>query len=523
MHQALIAITLIAGQAYLEESRITSLADLTPQKEGVITAEDLATEVASLEVSEDLEDVAAEESMEDLMPDVVVIDGKTIEIDKTAEKSDFAEIIPEDEIKKEEAGITDAIAEVGEKVKELVSDKEEAEVSKIDEKIKVVTTGLEIKTVEDEVAKKAEEKKEVEKVVEIVKAEEDLKEVEKDEVKKVVDIKEDEKKVVAVKEDEKKIEDADKKIADVKKDVEEGEKEVEIVEVKKPEVVGVEEVSIKTLLIKPKKVVAERKDGEDEALDPEQKEALAAALEKSKKEAEIIFLTDEEKLELLLEARDEMLEEREKEFVIIPREKIKRRFVQENVPAALVSTDRSLDNRHIPIILSDDDLIEIAFDAIQENDSTKLRSIVRDLKDPNIIHKQSGETALTYATKYRSHAIMKFLIYYGADLNIGNYKSDSPLHIAVNNNDEYALDLLLGRSADINVGNVDEKTPLMLAIETNQPNIVKTLVRYGADLEAVDSKGFTALDIARKHKNRNVEKFIIKTISEKEILSAKNN
>jgi hypothetical protein len=519
MHQALIAITLIAGQAYLEESSITSLADLTPQKEEVISAEALAVEVDDLGTPGDLEGVATEEG-EDLIPDTALadsVDGEGIVFDKTIEKSDFAEIIPEDEMEKEEAGVTDAIAEAGEKVKELVSDEEEIEVSKVDEKTKVPTTGLEIKTVKDE--------KKVEKVVETAKVEEvakeDVKEVKKDETTKVADVKEGEEKAVAVKEDKKEAVDADKKIVEVKEDVEKEEEEVEIAEIKKPEVAGTEEVSIKTLLVKPEKVTAERKDGEEVMLDIEQKKALAVALEKSEKEAEIIFLTDEEKLELLLEARDEMLEEKEKEFVIVPREKRTRRFVQENVPAELVSTDRSVDNRHIPMVLSDDDLIEIAFDAIQNNDSTKLRSIIKDLRDPNIIHKQSGETALTYATKYKSHAIMKFLLYYGADLNIGNYKSNSPLHIAVNNNDEYALDLLLERSADMNVGDACEKTPLMLAIETNQPNMVKTLVRYGADLEAVDSKGLTALDIARKHKNRNVEKFLLKAISEKEILSAK--
>lgn len=446
MHQALIVITLMAGQAYLEDANIDSLDDLHPETEISIAAEDLSPDT--------------------LAPETIIVDGKTVDIDKSSEETDFAQIIPEDEVKKDgEDGIGKAIAEAGEKVKEVATEAIDKVVDLVSDKEKSET-------------KIASEQKEKVK-------------------KKGVDV------AKATK-------------------VEEVKKEIEVVEVIKSEVNGKDEVSIKTLLIKPKKIIVERKEDEGAKLDAKQKEALVTALAKSEKEAEIIFLTDEEKLELLLEARDEMLEElEEKAMAIIPREKTKRRFVEEDVPSELVRTMRSLDNRHIPLILSDEDLIEIAFDAIQEGDTTKLRSIVKDLKDPNIINKQSGETALTYATKYKSHNIMKFLIFYGADLDIGNYKSDSPLHIAVNNNDEYALDLLLERSPDINVGDMDEKTPLMLAIETNQPNAVKTLVHYGADLEAIDSKGLTALDIARKNKNQNIERFLLKTISEKEMLSAK--
>ncbi|WP_339046405.1 ankyrin repeat domain-containing protein [Candidatus Mesenet endosymbiont of Agriotes lineatus] len=70
---------------------------------------------------------------------------------------------------------------------------------------------------------------------------------------------------------------------------------------------------------------------------------------------------------------------------------------------------------------------------------------------------------------------------------------DTPLHLAVFNNDINTAELLINLEADVNLGSSAGLTALHLAVEKNNPNIVKILIKSGADIDQKDKLGRTPL------------------------------
>ena len=99
--------------------------------------------------------------------------------------------------------------------------------------------------------------------------------------------------------------------------------------------------------------------------------------------------------------------------------------------------------------------------------------------------------------------IIGFLIEKGADVNIKNIKGDTPLHIAIKNQNTEIIELLIRKRAKLNVKNNKGKTPLHLA---RQSEIVKLLIEKGADVNAKDREGKTPLFM---RSGLNTNKFLI--------------
>jgi len=207
------------------------------------------------------------------------------------------------------------------------------------------------------------------------------------------------------------------------------------------------------------------------------------------------YLTAEEIMDLKLNE-----EEKKSDIPLIrPRKKIRHTFINKDVPPELISEKRSYDNRHVPVIMNNEDIQNMAKEAINNNDLEKLRAIVEEFKNPDL-SLNDYKTILNYATSLKRHRIMTYLIYNGADINLY-----SPVFASIENGDIKGLRILLERNVNINIKDSFHKTLLMIAIEKRNNKIALLLIKYGADGSATNRKGENSIDIARRFKMIEVE------------------
>lgn len=79
-------------------------------------------------------------------------------------------------------------------------------------------------------------------------------------------------------------------------------------------------------------------------------------------------------------------------------------------------------------------------------------------------------------------------------VNEMNYDGNTPLHLAIENDDSYTSEILIKYGADVNVFNNDHFTPFHKAVEQNNHEIVMQLLQAGADVNAVTELFLTGLD-----------------------------
>jgi ankyrin repeat protein len=71
---------------------------------------------------------------------------------------------------------------------------------------------------------------------------------------------------------------------------------------------------------------------------------------------------------------------------------------------------------------------------------------------------------------------VEFLLDKGADVNHKNYNGNTPLHIAIVNQDLEVCKVLISRGADVSITNNEGKTPLQVAIGRKFNNKLKDLI-----------------------------------------------
>jgi len=133
--------------------------------------------------------------------------------------------------------------------------------------------------------------------------------------------------------------------------------------------------------------------------------------------------------------------------------------------------------------------------AVSEADISTIKKIL--ITKPTCINDldESGNTPLLIATKLVSDEVQKkkiiqFLLLKGADINGRSIRGDTPLNLAVANNNYDLADFLLKNGADVNIGDYNGWTPLHSAWSDT---IAKLLVSYGAQLDAKTNFGRTPL------------------------------
>ncbi|XP_044579736.1 ankyrin-1-like [Cotesia glomerata] len=161
--------------------------------------------------------------------------------------------------------------------------------------------------------------------------------------------------------------------------------------------------------------------------------------------------------------------------------------------------------------------------AVEKNDKKLVKKLLDANADINLQSQYEGPfpvceqfTPLQLAVKLNHYEIIELLISYGADINaccsiIEEYQymghpsfviyrnailpntmhHFTPLHIAVNNEDEEIVDLLIENKADVNNSpkynfvsclHATSKTPLGIAIKKKNLTLVKKLITAGADV-----------------------------------------
>ncbi|XP_057318326.1 uncharacterized protein LOC130663224 [Microplitis mediator] len=102
------------------------------------------------------------------------------------------------------------------------------------------------------------------------------------------------------------------------------------------------------------------------------------------------------------------------------------------------------------------------------------------------------EPALFSAIRSGNVSLVKTLIHHRAKINI-TYNNNTPLHLAVEQNNYAIAEFLIKRRAEVNALTEENRSPLQIAIEKNNINLVKLLIKNNADINVVTKNYETAL------------------------------
>jgi DMSO/TMAO reductase YedYZ molybdopterin-dependent catalytic subunit len=131
----------------------------------------------------------------------------------------------------------------------------------------------------------------------------------------------------------------------------------------------------------------------------------------------------------------------------------------------------------------------ILIKAIKQNKSLiYLEKIIKE--NPDLINSigMLGNTALNVAVKDQSQEIIEMLLENGADPNIANNLPNSPLIWSIKAKRSISIvKLLLKYKADVNFIGHMNKTALTWAKIHNREDLIELLIRYGADLDLANS------------------------------------
>lgn len=109
-----------------------------------------------------------------------------------------------------------------------------------------------------------------------------------------------------------------------------------------------------------------------------------------------------------------------------------------------------------------------------------------------------GMTALHIAVAEESQKVVELLLTHNADLEIAKYDGSTPLCSAIENRNEAMVKLLLDAGAKADVSAENGMTPLHFAANSrlNREKIIQLLLDAGAEVNALSENGWTPLYVA---------------------------
>jgi len=142
---------------------------------------------------------------------------------------------------------------------------------------------------------------------------------------------------------------------------------------------------------------------------------------------------------------------------------------------------------------------------LNDADVTEIEKLIDQGADVNFQDQSGIAQVLCLAIAKNNYAVVELLIARGANVNLKDYfVGITPIFAALQN--PHILKLLLEKGANPNVQIISGQTPLIIAIAENQIEIVKILLANGADKTIADLDGKTAVDYA---KEQNLDEIIV--------------
>jgi len=151
-------------------------------------------------------------------------------------------------------------------------------------------------------------------------------------------------------------------------------------------------------------------------------------------------------------------------------------------------------------------------DAVKNNDSAKIRELIK--KSPDLVSSkdEDGFTPLHLAAVNGYRDLVEFLLTNKADVNSRDNAGSTPLHQAAAGEGDHSdlVELLLAQRADIDAADKHGLTPLHYAALADNQNTIRSLLTHGANPNIKDHKyGNTPLIIAVAKGNKKVAELLL--------------
>ncbi|MCC5640463.1 ankyrin repeat domain-containing protein [Nostoc sp. CHAB 5844] len=150
------------------------------------------------------------------------------------------------------------------------------------------------------------------------------------------------------------------------------------------------------------------------------------------------------------------------------------------------------------------------FDAILNNDLSKIRKLVASGANINQKHPHSKLTPLIQAINLHQIEVIKLLIEVGADVHLYQYIQTTPLGLATSWGNNEIVQLLLQAGANPDLGGIDNP-PLHRAVLIERIDIIQTLIEAGASLNHLNASHFTPLMVAANNGKIEIVKLLVET------------
>jgi ankyrin repeat protein len=148
-------------------------------------------------------------------------------------------------------------------------------------------------------------------------------------------------------------------------------------------------------------------------------------------------------------------------------------------------------------------------EAIRSGDGESARALLRQKSIDVNQTAPDGTTPLHWAVQRDDEAMVELLIRSGANVRAANRYGVEPLAIAVVNGHAANLKRLLDAGADPNAGLSADEVPLMTAARTGKVDALKLLIASGGRIDTRDSKGQTPLMWAAARNNADAVHLLV--------------
>lgn len=132
----------------------------------------------------------------------------------------------------------------------------------------------------------------------------------------------------------------------------------------------------------------------------------------------------------------------------------------------------------------------------------ELKAVLKNCGNVNVKNEQ-GDTPLSIVSKCRFD-LVKLLVEHGADVNLKSEEIISPLHWAVEYDNDEIVNYLLEQGADIGARDHSHEIPLHWAAWTGHHKVAKLLLTYGSSPLTKNGGGVTPLDLARRQEHHKL-------------------